>query len=217
MQLLIGTFKAKAATLYLGLGAIPDEIEILNLTDRTGHLWTPRMGLSSTSEERYGLALAAAGTRAASANAAAGITSYAGGDKMTAASTAYLVLNTADQRKVDVGAGYEITRWTLGSATNKTGNFDADATGATIGPGSKIVIGGTRYEIVALTAGQGISANEVTLDGAPASNDISYISSRFDYTGAASGVVIPPGIAIGASATVNDTDGDLCQFRALVA
>jgi hypothetical protein len=40
------------------------------------------------------------------------------------------------------------------------------------------------------------------------------IRSRFDLVGAPKGAVTLPGITIGASATVNDTDGDVLLIEA---
>jgi hypothetical protein len=206
--------KATGATLTLGLGYEPSYVRVFNMTDVTELEWTP--DLANIAAARYGFALAATGDKAAVNAAANGIDAYAGGDKMTAASTVYILRNQANQAGVDVAAGSKVTQFTMDTAANKTGHFNCDVVGATIGAGSRITFSGDPkvYRIIALTAGNGDTANEVTLDANPCSNGgtvvyVSKIWPRWDYTGAASGEVIKKGITIGASATVNNTDGDV--------
>jgi len=213
MHIVQGRFKFTNAALTLCLGFKPDWIEIFNLTDRTGLIWSPNMGLSAANEERSGLAIAADGTRGATANAAAGVSIYAGGDKLAAASTQYLIGPYDQDVRGKQDSDAPITAWTLGNASNKTGNFDQEASTSYVGPGSRILIDGTLYEVVAMTS-NGEAANEVTLDAAAPSGAVQRIWSRYDYMGAPAGEVVPKGITIGASATVNDTDGDLGFFRA---
>jgi len=205
--------KATAATLTPCIGFKPSRVIVRNINDETMLEWYD--DYINVSGDRYGIAIAAAGDRSAVNAASSGIVVYDGGDVLAAASTQYLVYNDADQRDVDVAAGLKVTSWTLGSASNKTGCFNCDVTGATIGPGSRIVIGGTLYTITALTAGQGIAANEVTLTGAPKTGRlVNRIWSMYSMTGAALGEVLPAGFTIGASATVNNTDGDLVEIEA---
>ena len=213
--------KGTAATLTLGLGYIPSRVLIENLTDRTALEWGPDN--LHVAANRYGVSIAAAGTRGAVGAAVNGIVPYAGGDKMTAASTQYVVRNMADQKAVDVAAGLAVSSFTIDTAANYTGHFNCDVTGATIGPGSRITFSGDGkvYRITALTAGQGIASDEVTLDANPCANGgtVKYVSKiwpMFDYRGAAAGKVIPAGIEVGASATVNDTDGDVLRVSCWV-
>lgn len=212
MQKAFGTFKNTAATLYIGLGFKPLKIEVVNLTDGTAHLWAASMRIAAANAQKYGITVAAAGTRSTTASAAYGIDLYDGGDLMTAASTAYLVRAEDDKRAAYDGVT-KITAWTLGSAANKTGNFNVEASTSFVGPGSKIVIDGIEYEIRAMTS-NGEQANEVTLDKAAPSGAVSRITSMYEFAGAAKGVVIPKGFVIGASATVNDTGTDKCYFEA---
>jgi hypothetical protein len=213
MQKAMRIVKATGATLTLGLGFKPDVVSILNRTDLTGHIFRRR-----DITNRYGVTRAAAGDWAQAADAAHGVIIYAGGDKMSAASTIYLVDNTGDQRAEDVAAGAKVATFTMDTVANKTGHFNCNVVGATIGLNSKITFEGdsTIYTIVALTAGQGASADQVTLDASPGSGakKVTFIGSRWDMTGAASGIVIPEGITIGATATVNNTDGDVLEVIA---
>jgi len=208
--------KATAATLTPCIGFVPTTLRVVNLTDRTQLVWTDTM--LALANQRYGLAIGATGTAGTVNTAAAGVVVYAGGDKLSAASTQYLRLLEADQSDVDVSAGSPITTFDLDTAANYTGHFDADATGATIGPGSKITFDGKSkvYTITALTAGAGAAADEVTLDSSPGSGTlrVTKIWSMYDYTGAPSGTVCKAGFTIGASATVNNTDGDKLLIEA---
>ena len=77
------------------------------------------------------------------------------------------------------------------------------------------------YIVAVVTDGStGGAANEVTLSDLPAGAvagsvySVDKIRSRFDLTGAPSGTVMPNGITIGASATVNNTDGDVLLIEA---
>ena len=106
---------------------------------------------------------------------------------------------------------------------NKTGNFNVDVSSSgVVGAGSVVIIKGVEYYITALTTdgSTGGNANEVTLNNVPAGAvagsvySIDKIRSRFDLVGAKSGKVTLSGITIGASATVNDTDGDVLLIEA---
>lgn len=211
MQKAFGTFKFTNAALRIGVGFKPLKIEVTNLTDRTGHVWAASMALSADNVEKFGLSLAAAGTRGAVASAAYGITPYAGGDLMSAASASYLVRDEADKRDAYDSVN-KITAWTLDVAATYKGHFDDEASTTYIGPGAKVVIDGVEYEIRAMTS-NGEQSEEVTLDRAAPSGRVSRLTSRYDFAGAPKGVVIPRGFTIGASATINDTDGDLGYFE----
>ena len=217
MQEFVGIIKGTAATLTPCIGFEPDLVEVDNLTDRTRLIWRPEM--VGVLNHRFGMAVAAAGTRTTVSTAAYGVVPYAGGTQLSAASTQYLVQNDADQRAVDVAAGLEVDTFTLDTAANFTGHFNCDVTGATIGLGSRITFAGDPkfYTIIALTAGQGIASDEVGLDASPGAGakKVTRITSIFALTGAPSGVIAKAGFTIGASATVNDTDGDILLIRAV--
>jgi len=208
-----GIVKATAATLYVGLGGIPRRLRITNLTDRTSLRWSRDFRAGVLAETHYGISRAAAGDEAAITTAAGGVIPYSGGDKMTAASTAYVVANDKDQRGA-YDSNAPISTFTIGSVANLTGNFDVEASTSFVGPGSVIVVGDIETYVVAMTS-NGESANETTLAALPtgavagASFAVKRLASRYNWTGAGKGVVIPAGICIGASATVNNTDGDI--------
>lgn len=218
MNKFIGIIKATTATLNVGLGFIPRKVRVTNLTDRTELVYARDMRAGVLAETHHGISRAAAGDLAAVTTAAAGILPYAGGTLLTAASTTCLVRNDKDQRGT-YNANSPITSFTVGSVANKTGNFNVEASTAVVGAGSVVVIKGVEYYVVAMTS-NGEAANEVTLNDLPAGAvagsvlSVDKIRSRFDLVGAPAGVVTPAGFVLGASATVNDTDGDVLLIEA---
>lgn len=218
MNKFIGIIKATAATLNVCLGFIPRKVRVTNLTDLTEHIYATDMRAGVLAETHYGVSRAKAGDLAAVTTAAAGIVPYAGGTLLSAASTTCLVRNDKDQRGA-YNANAPISTFTIGHVANKTGNFNVEASTAVVGAGSVVVIKGVEYYVVAMTS-NGEAANEVTLNDIPAGAvagsvfSVDKIRSRFDLIGAPAGVVTLPGITIGASATVNNTDGDVLLIEA---
>lgn len=214
----IGIIKATTATLNVGLGFIPRKVRVTNLTDLTEHIYATDMRAGVLAETHYGISRAKAGDLAAVTTAAAGIIPYAGGTLLTAASTTCLERNDEDQRGT-YNPNSPITTFTVGSVANKTGNFNVEASTAVVGAGSIVIIKGVEYYVVAMTS-NGEAANEVTLNDLPAGAvagsvfSVDKIRSRFDLIGAASGKVTLPGFTLGASATVNNTDGDVLLIEA---
>ena len=216
MNKFIGIIKATTATLNVGLGFIPRKVRVTNLTDLTEHLYATDMRAGVLAETHYGVSRAAAGDLAAVTTAAAGIVPYVGGTLLTAASTTCLARDDKDKRDA---YGVAISTFTVGSVANKTGNFNVEASTSFVGAGSVVVIKGVEYYVVAMTS-NGEQANEVTLNDLPAGAvagsvfSVDKIRSRFDLVGAPSGHVTLSGITIGASATVNNTDGDVLLIEA---
>jgi hypothetical protein len=203
MKTVRGVLKATNAALNIGIGFKPDFIKILNLNDRTGLEWDSR----STSQQQYGQTVAAAGDKADAASAAAGISMYSGNNKLSAASTTELKRDDTDKKG-------SVTTWTTDTAADKTGHFDAGLTTADVGVGSKVVFAdGTIAEITSLT-NDGDASDEVTLSVLPDSNTVCKIWHKWDWIGGSAGDAIPQGFTIGASATVNDTDGDILLVEA---
>jgi len=218
-----GIIKAKAATLYVGLGFKPRKLLIKNLTDITSLTFATDFRAGVLAETHYGISRAKAGDEAAITTAAGGVVLYDGGDLMSAASTSYLVRNDKDMRTTDGAGGVQITQFTVGSVANKTGNFNVDTAGSHIGAGSVIILdNGFETYITALTmdGATGGNANEVTLAALPAGAvagkvySVSKIRSKWDLSGSAAAVLTPSGFTLGASATVNDTDGDVLYIEA---
>jgi len=83
-------------------------------------------------------------------------------------------------------------------------------TGTYIGEGSRIRIktDSATYEatILALTAGQGSAADEVTLNYDVPAGDVIFIGGKYGYKPLALGKVTPPGFRI-SNTTINPNDG----------
>lgn len=196
--------KATAAALTVGIGFKPDRVRVLNVTDKTELIYDGHALAGSL----YGITVAAAGDKAAAAAAVNGIILADGEGVLGSASTAKLVAKDDDLKGT-------ITQFTLDNSTNKTGHFDVALATATCGVGSRVVLNGKVYTIVALS-NDGDAANDVTLDAAPVDtvSAVDSVFSIYTHRGAAATDAIPAGITIGASATVNDTDGDLLLIEA---
>jgi hypothetical protein len=225
-KIVAGTFNGTGAALYLGIGFVPDWVKVYNLEDADLAMveWNRHCRSIEQEEGRLIQAIADNGTTGTKNIAAlvqgAGIAPYLGGDKMTAASTAYLVKDDRDFSKNPAGGGTGIIdTWTLGSSSNKTGNFNKGVDTTYVGEGSVVIIregvsNGKIYEarMTALT-NDGDAANEVELSLAIGSGTVLAIKGAFDYRGAASGVIVPAGFAINATTVIN-VSGELCFFEA---
>ena len=238
MKCITGTFNGTGAAVYLGIGFKPDMVVVRSLSDGANPslVWTKNDRVAAQTE---GVLDTNGATALAPKAAGAGIQPYEGGTILTAAlqtSTGYgegvyLVRDAKDYRYgpnampgPNGGNGDAIARtidtWTLGVSANRTGNFNADVTGTYIGAGSKIVIQANsgKEEIIeayieALTAGQGITANEVTLSRAIKSGAVRFISGKFDYAPQVVGQIILAGFKINMTTVVNVND-EVQEFRA---
>lgn len=239
MNLLQGAFNPiGAAPFYLCLGAIPHYIKIWGLEGATPDVieWAPSFQRDVLTIEgiMYPTGLGAIADFAWGE----GIRPYYGGEEMT----------TSNQTSVAYGAGVFVWRddkdyreytnpaagiigdastetiitWTLGSAANRTGNFNGDVVGGFIAPGSMIRIQETAsprrvYDvgILALTAGQGSDTNEVTLSYPVPNGEVRYIGGYSDYIPIPIGKISTPGMRINLATTpfVND---ELCAFMAFM-
>lgn len=214
-----GKWNGTGATVYICCGFVPDYVFVWNVegTAQLGSYWNKNFGSAEMVE---GAALAGDFV-VTEQTIGLGLQPYMGGEMLTSAmqtSTTYgegvyLENDTLDYRRVInsslgiVGDALlnDIDTWTLGSSTNYTGNFNADVTGTYIGEGSPICIDGKWYTITALTASQGISANEVTISLPAKSGEIQYIGGKNGYKPCAVGSVTKPGFKLFNTTTnVND-------------
>lgn len=219
MKIVSGRFNGTGAALYVCCGFVPDKVIVRNVEDTTCMVST--WNRESTSAEQCEGVLETQGVSSAQA-ATAGIAPYYGGDVMTSTNQTSVSYGNGvyiakdeicDYRGIDITTGSDaIDSWTLGSSGNRTGNFNNDVTGTYIGEGSRINIDGKWYSITALTAGQGISANEVTLSGAPATGNVYAIQGMYTYKPVALGKVTPAGFKISNVTTI--ADDKLCLFEA---
>jgi len=186
----------------IGLGFVPSEVRILRLGAAVATAfetrWEANM-LRAALARNGGLVRSNATTFVGLADTA-GIKPYLGGDTVTAATLG----NQIERNAVAAYRGNlrgAITKWTLGSAANRTGSFDAGLDTTTCGVGSTVVIqaasNGKAYEahIAALT-NDGDAANEVTLDRAVPSGAVIHVGCAWDFVPAPVGTVMPAGIEI---------------------
>lgn len=225
MKVVQGTFNGTGAALYVCCGFIPDKVTVRALEDADcAHIVWAR-GFRAAEMTAGCLFVTAAGITGDPRTVAdTGIAPYEGGDLLTGDNQTsvaygegvYLGWDLADYR-ANSSYGYEdavIDTWTLGSSANRTGNFNSDvvASGNRIGEGSRILIeeslsGKLREAFIeALTAGQGISANEVTLSRALSSGTVRFIGGMYDMAPIALGKVTPAGFYLSATTGVNVND-----------
>lgn len=186
----------------IGLGFVPSEVRILRLGAAVATAFETRWDanmLRAALARNGGLVRSNATTFVGLADTA-GIKPYLGGDTVTAATLAHQIERNAVAAYRGNLRG-AITKWTLGSAANRTGSFDAGLDTAPCGVGSTVVIqaasNGKTYEarIAALT-NDGDAANEVTLDQAVPSGTVIHVGCAWDWVAAPVGTVMPAGIEI---------------------
>jgi hypothetical protein len=215
-----GTFNGTGAAVYLCLGFIPDKFRLFNFETSNDYEieWDKLMMRSGEFVEGRQIHTGTTYRQITALTKGTGILPYRGGKVLsttdagttTYAEGTYLKKDSRDYRRVNnpskgiVGdaVSNDIITWTLGSATNYTGNFNADVTGTYIGEGSPICIDGKWYVIISLTGGAGISANEVTLSENVPSGNVEFIGGMYDMIPMVANEVTKDGLYI-ANTTVN--------------
>ena len=225
MQIIQGHFEGTGAALYLQLGCIPYQIRIYNLGGATPDeiIWDRGMECDILTTE--GLVRTGDGGAVVDNVFGAGISPYYGGELLTSAmqtdltygggiyierdDTNYKNYTNSAAGIVGDAATEDITTWTLDTAATPTGHFNGDVTGTYIGPGSEIRIVDTnkkhtyRAWIQALTAGQGVSSDEVTLSWAVPSGRVDFIGGQYGYKPTPVGKVTKPGIKLNMTTPIN--------------
>lgn len=223
-----GVFNGTGADVYLCIGFVPDWVRVWNLegTQRILLEWNALMMRSAEVVE--GIQLTAADQTAAALTKGNGLLPYYGGDTLTATQAGtvtygegvYLKWDNVDYRHYSGNSPHglgdavavDIGSWTLDTAANNTGHFNEDVNGTYVGEGSKIIIDGKVYTIVALTAGAGEADDEVTLSHSVKSGDVQFIGGMYSMKPMIEGEVTSEGFLI-SNTTVNVNDA-LCAFEA---
>jgi hypothetical protein len=119
--------------------------------------------------------------------------------------------------------GVTIDTWFLDTPGSYTGRFNEDVVGAYIGPNSRVCVEDKWYWITALTAGQGVGADEVQLSLEPVDSKshilstgrVTFISGIYGNCGypVARGDFSPAGFRLGAAGAVN-ASGEMFAFEA---
>lgn len=221
-----GVFNGTGAAVYVCLGFVPDYVRVASVTSSVfaNIEWNINMRLAAAVE---GVLDTNGNTNLAEQVYGAGIAPYYGGDLMTTTNQTsvangegvylwwdkkdYRAMSNANVNPGDMEDAY-LTTFTMDTPANRTGHFNTDVVGTYCGIGSKIIIGGTAYRILALTAGQGISADEVTLS-APLSSapltmagQVGYISNKYDMIPIPIGKVSTAGFVVNMATPVNVND-----------
>ncbi len=231
-KIVAGKFNGTGAALFVACGFVPDRVELRNLedADEAWVVWTKQMMQSADMVQgiRY---VGSGGATQQSPLTSGGIEPHFGGVALTAAvqtSTTYgegvyLQPDNADYRYVTGEApagglgdaiGSAIDTWTLTTSGSQTGKFNADVTGTYIGEGSKIIIAGREYSILALTAGEGIADDEVTLNQDAPSGPVEFIGGKNSTIPVPVGNVSSAGFKLNATDVINVND-ELCEYMAV--
>lgn len=216
MRMVTGTFNGTGAAVYLCVGFIPSKVRIWDMETATNSYsldWSDAMRsaeMVAGIEDKVVIA-DFTGVRDYRTASDGGVVPYEGGDLLTSSNQTtssygegvYLGWDNADYRQSS-SYGYTdapIDTWTLGSSSNRTGNFNDDvpSSGSRIGEGSRILIeenaGLRKWAVIeAVTAGQGEAANEVTLSRSISSGKVRFISGMYSLAPIAVGKTTPAGI-----------------------
>jgi hypothetical protein len=218
MKFAHGTFNGTGAALYFGIGFLPDWVYVQNLEDAdlAQYFWNIHMERVLETAHGYRHYTAAGSLLDPLIVGDLGIVPYEGGTPITATSTTYLRKYDADYRtSVTYGT---ISAWTLGSAANRTGNWDIEADTTYVGEGSRIMIresmgGAVKWAGVNTVSSNGEQANEVVLSRAIKSGTILKLTGMYDYRGASAGDIMPAGFGLLATDVVN-VSGEMGMFEA---
>ncbi len=210
-----GLFNGTGADVTICIGFVPDWVNLWNLTGTTRIAVEWNAGMLRDISTCEGILGTGAGTFAKMA-IGAGIQPFYGGTVLSATTAGtttygegvYLKRDDWDYRYVDANhspgdaISNDIDKWTLDTAGNYSGHFNADVTGTYIGEGSMIKIDGRWYAITTLTAAQGIASDEVVLTLGPLSGVVQQITGKFGYKPMIANEVTKEGFLVG-NATLN--------------
>lgn len=204
---------AGTSALYIGLGFIPDEVEIFNIDQAEGEIlrWN-RTLLRSTAGYEGRVQTAMAGDESL-LTIGAGVIPYYGESQIATASANYIVPASsvaayAGDMRDKYSAGSPVTAWTLDTSANRTGHFDKEVSTTYVGVGSAVWIKpangiqAKRYVVLGLSS-NGEQSNEVTLNAAAPTGTVEKIEYFSDFVQAPVGTVMPQGIVINDTTYVN--------------
>lgn len=236
MRNIFGHFNGTGADVYLCLGGVPVEIKLWNLEAATPITTEWNKAMTHDTLTCEGITRPADGSAVLDHAFGEGIAPYYGGDLMTTSNQTsvtygegiYLEFDETNYRFVTNSAAgivgdastVDIEDWTLDTAATPTGHFNGDVTGTYIGEGSTIRIRSADYKhvyeasILALTAGQGLSSDEVTLSQAVPNGKVEYIGGKYSMKPVPIGRVTSAGVLIN-YATLNAND-NMIAFRAVM-
>lgn len=220
MRLVSGTLNGTGAALWVGCGFQPDFVRLWNL-ESTNPFYAEWNANMRSAEQVGGYTIDNA--TPARFTESAGIQKYAGGDLISAASTAYLiptadVLGQLDLSKKGPTITSKVSTWTSDTPASRTGSVNAGVNTTYVGEGSIIrvfdPVTRTTYEskIMVLT-NDGDAANEIETSELVPSGEVSFIGPMYDYIGATAGTIMPAGFKIATTGNLNSS-GELICFEA---
>lgn len=210
----IGGIYAGAGTsaLYIGLGFMPDEVKLFNIDQAEAEILTwNRLKQRSTVgyEGEVRTAIAGDSTMLTAGN---GVIPYVGGDAIATASANYIIpANAVSDYQGDMrqkGTAGTVNAWSLDTSGNRTGSFNVAANTTYVGVGSPIWIKPVHSEVhqkyVILAISQnGDGDDEVTLNAAAPSGEITFIGYKLDFVNAPAGTDMPAGLKVNDTTYVN--------------
>jgi hypothetical protein len=232
MRSIEATFIGTGAAQYLCVGFIPDWVDILAVGDSEMAKAHWSKGFTSAASDN-GFIDHGGAQATVLYTKGTGIEPYEGSDLMTstnqtdvtyAGDGVFMGWDSIGDYRNNASYGYAsspLDTWTLDTVGSLTGHFNDNivAAGNHIGEGSRILIkesaGGAEKEAIieTLTAGHGVSADEVLLSRAIKSGSILRISGRYDLIPIALGKVSPAGIKLNATTEIN-VNGERNLIRA---
>lgn len=205
---------------YIGLGFVPDEVTLRKISAEVETLhWNRHFIRTATQaegilwdgndDEDYEVTVLTDGN---------GIEAYYGGDIVTTASANRIVavshpalIDTLGCDQKEKGNG--VTGAAIAKITYDSGlyaHFDAplDTTKARIGVGSRILVkpdsgGPLREFAITVLSNDGDAANDLTLNNAPATGLVRFISYKYDFGNLPAGYTMPMGIRINETSKFN--------------
>lgn len=230
------TFLATGSAINLGLGFRPRRVRISNLTAAAVQVLEWDRALASQTRAPGGLLTGVATMFAANAisagvpaadlkaqqatllTVATGVTIFDGGALISAAASSDIIpvkqipALAGDMR--DKGTLGKVNGWTLQHSGNRTGKFNVGVNTDYVKPGSVICLENGRTAIVQALTNDGDANNEVTLDYAAPTGEVRKINFYVDLYNAPVGVVMPPGITLNETASLNSNAGDRLLIEA---
>lgn len=219
MRIAQGNFNGVgSAAIYICCGFVPDWVRVWNLEDGDLARVEWNVNMMRAAETCRGIHLVgSSGATQEDARTCSdgGILPYYGGDLVASGNTTYLgpiadeyknlCKNPSDSTQL-------ITSWTLDTAANHTGHFNAEANTTYVGEGSLVIIGGKRYSITAMSS-NGDQTDETTLSDAAPTGIVGLIGPMYDYVAYAAGKTTAAGFMIEWTDVVN-VSGEICCFEA---
>jgi hypothetical protein len=193
------TFNGTGATVYLGIGFIPDFVKVYNheITAPTWLEWN--RGMRTLGPAGWLVEHVASGATITRCAAAAGIAMFYG-TRLAAVSTAYLRPHAIRDFRGQGTLGF-IGNWTETVYANRTGYFSAGIPTTYCGVGSMVAIkerstGLLKKASITTLSNDGDASGEITLSDSVRTGEVYFLGPMYDLIGGSAGDQIPPGVSI---------------------